>query len=71
MRISSESGTETGSDLFGQIDTVRIPNPDPDFYLSRVPDPGVKKVPDPNPGSGSATMAADPQPGGGGHPLYS
>jgi hypothetical protein len=27
---------------------------DPDFYPSRIPDPGVKKVPDP--GSGSATL---------------
>ncbi len=24
-----------------------IPDPDPDFYPSRIPDPGVKKVPDP------------------------
>jgi hypothetical protein len=31
-----------------------IPDPDPDFYLSRIPDPGVKEIPDP--GSGSATL---------------
>ncbi len=30
------------------------PDPDPDFYPSRIPDPGVKKAPDP--GSGSATL---------------
>ncbi len=28
--------------------------PDPDFYPSRIPDPGVNKAPDP--GSGSATL---------------
>ncbi len=32
----------------------RIPDPDADFLPSRIPDPGVKKVP--NPGSGSATL---------------
>ncbi len=32
----------------------RIPDPDADFLPSRIPDPGVKKVPDP--GSGSATL---------------
>jgi hypothetical protein len=32
----------------------RIPDPDADFYPSRIPDPGVKKAPDP--GSGSATL---------------
>ncbi len=32
-----------------------IPDPDPDFFPpSRIPDPGVKKAPDP--GSGSATL---------------
>jgi hypothetical protein len=31
--------------------------PDPDFYPSRIPDPGVKKAPDP--GSGSATLLSD------------
>jgi hypothetical protein len=31
-----------------------IPDPDLDFYLSQIPDPGVKKAPDP--GSGSATL---------------
>jgi hypothetical protein len=31
-----------------------IPDPDLDFYPSRIPDPGIKKAPDP--GSGSATM---------------
>ncbi len=31
-----------------------IPDPDPDFYSSRIQDPGVKKAPDP--GSGSATL---------------
>jgi hypothetical protein len=36
-----------GSGLF-------IPNPDTDFLPSRIPDPGVKKAP--NPGSGSATL---------------
>jgi hypothetical protein len=30
----------------------RIPDPDADFYPSRIPDPGVKKAPDP----GSATL---------------
>ncbi len=29
----------------------RIPDPDADFLPSRIPDPGVKKAP--NPGSGS------------------
>ncbi len=33
------------------------PDPDPDFYPSRIPDPGVKKAP--NPGSGSATLLAN------------
>jgi hypothetical protein len=33
---------------------IRIPDPDPVIYLSRIPDPGVKKAPDP--GSGSATL---------------
>ncbi len=32
----------------------RIPGPDADFLPSRIPDPGVKKAP--NPGSGSATL---------------
>jgi hypothetical protein len=32
----------------------RIPNPDADFYPSWIPDPGVKKAPDPR--SGSATL---------------
>jgi hypothetical protein len=32
----------------------RIPDTDADFYSSRIPDPGVKKAPDP--GSGSATL---------------
>jgi hypothetical protein len=32
----------------------RIPDPEADFIPSRIPDPGVKKVP--NPGSGSATL---------------
>jgi hypothetical protein len=32
----------------------RIPDPDADFLQSRIPDPGVKKAP--NPGSGSATL---------------
>jgi hypothetical protein len=32
----------------------RIPDPDADFLPSRIPDPGVKKAPDP--GSGSATL---------------
>jgi hypothetical protein len=32
----------------------RIPDPDADFLPSRIPDPGVKKSP--NPGSGSATL---------------
>jgi hypothetical protein len=32
----------------------RIPDPDADFLPSRIPDPGVKKAP--NPGSGSATL---------------
>jgi hypothetical protein len=32
----------------------RIPDPDADFYPSRIPDPGVKKAPDP--GSGSASL---------------
>jgi hypothetical protein len=31
-----------------------IPDPDPGFYPSLIPDPGVKKAPDP--GSGSATL---------------
>jgi hypothetical protein len=31
-----------------------IPDLDLDFYPSRIPDPGVKKAPDP--GSGSATL---------------
>ncbi len=31
-----------------------IPDPDLDFYPSRIPDPGVKMAPDP--GSGSATL---------------
>jgi hypothetical protein len=31
----------------------RIPDPDADFLPSQIPDPGVKKAP--NPGSGSAT----------------
>ncbi len=31
-----------------------IPDPDADFLPSRIPDPGVKKAP--NPGSGSATL---------------
>jgi hypothetical protein len=31
-----------------------IPDPDLTFYPSRIPDPGVKKAPDP--GSGSATL---------------
>jgi hypothetical protein len=31
-----------------------IPDPDADFLPSRIPDPGVKKAPDP--GSGSATL---------------
>jgi hypothetical protein len=35
-----------------------IPDPDADFYPSRIPDPGVKKAPDPR--SGSATMAGTP-----------
>jgi hypothetical protein len=30
----------------------RIPDPDPDFFPSHIPDPGVKKAPDP----GSATL---------------
>ncbi len=33
---------------------VFIPDLDLDFYPSRIPDPGVKKAPDP--GSGSATL---------------
>jgi hypothetical protein len=33
-----------------------IPEPDLDFYPSRIPDPGVKKTPDP--GSGSAALTA-------------
>ncbi len=33
---------------------IRIPDPDLFFYPSRIPDPGVKKAPDP--GSGSATL---------------
>jgi hypothetical protein len=32
----------------------RIPDPDAEFLPSRIPDPGVKKAP--NPGSGSATL---------------
>jgi hypothetical protein len=36
----------------------RIPDPDADFYPSRIPDPGVKKAPDP--GSGSATLVSSP-----------
>ncbi len=31
-----------------------LPDPDLDFLLSRMPDPGVKKIPDPE--SGSATL---------------
>jgi hypothetical protein len=34
----------------------RIPDPDADFLPSRIPDPGVKKHPIPDPGSGSATL---------------
>jgi hypothetical protein len=34
----------------------RIPDPDADFFPSRIPDPGVKKHPIPDPGSGSATL---------------
>ncbi len=33
-----------------------IPDPDFDFYPSRIPGPGVKKAPDP--GYGSATLPA-------------
>jgi hypothetical protein len=33
---------------------IGIPVPDPVFYPSRIPDPGVKKAPDS--GSGSATL---------------
>ncbi len=29
----------------------RIPDPDADFYPSRIPDPGVKKAPDPGSGT--------------------
>jgi hypothetical protein len=29
------------------LDFSPIPNPDLDFYLSRIPDLGVKKAPDP------------------------
>jgi hypothetical protein len=36
---------------------IRIPDPDPDFYPSGIPDPGVKMAPDP--GSGSATVATE------------
>jgi hypothetical protein len=36
----------------------RIPDPDAEFLPSRIPDPGVKKAP--NPESGSATLVADP-----------
>jgi hypothetical protein len=34
--------------------SFRIPDPDADFLPSRIPDPGVKKAP--NPGSGSETL---------------
>ncbi len=34
----------------------RIPDPDADFLPSRIPNPGVKKHPIPDPGSGSATL---------------
>ncbi len=33
---------------------IRVRDPDPDFYPSRIPDPWVKMAPDP--GSGSATL---------------
>jgi hypothetical protein len=36
----------------------RIPDPDADFIPSRIPDPGVKRHPIPDPGSGSATLAS-------------
>jgi hypothetical protein len=36
----------------------RIPDPDADFLPSRIPDPGVKKSP--NPGSGSAILPKTP-----------
>ncbi len=36
----------------------RIPDPDADFLPSRIPDPGVKKAPDP----GSATLLTPPSP---------
>jgi hypothetical protein len=35
-----------------------IPDPYLDFYPSWIPDPGVKKTSDPNPGSGSAATAS-------------
>jgi hypothetical protein len=38
----------------------RIPDPDADFLPSQIPDPGVKKAP--NPGSGSATLRKKPIP---------
>ncbi len=47
-RIRFFSTPDPGSGLF-------IPDPDADFYPSRIPDPGVKKAPDP--GSGSATLS--------------
>jgi hypothetical protein len=34
----------------------RIPDPDADFLPSRIPDPGSKRHPIPDPGSGSATL---------------
>ena len=34
----------------------RIPDPDADFLPSRIPDPGVKKHPIPDPGSKTATL---------------
>jgi hypothetical protein len=33
--------------------------PDPDFYPSRIPNPGVKKAPDPGSDPGYATLVCD------------
>jgi hypothetical protein len=34
-----------------RVCSSRIPDPDADFFPSRIPDPGVKKHPIPDPGS--------------------
>ncbi len=42
------------SEIWSGLFRIGIRDPNPDFYLSQIPDPWVKKAPDP--GSGSATL---------------